>query len=115
VVQVARGAAATPPAWIEVDGLDGLGEDELTAIEVEGTRLAIARAEGSLLAFRDRCAACGSSLEGGPLDQGTLSCPSCERRFFLPRAGRSLDDERLLLDPVPLLAGSGRPRVALSL
>ena len=37
-----------------------------------------------------------------------LACPSCERRYFLPRAGRSLDDERLQLEPVPLLAATGR-------
>ena len=36
-----------------------------------------------------------------------LACPSCERRYFLPRAGRSLDDERLQLDPVPLLRERG--------
>ena len=42
-----------------------------------------------------------------------LACPACERRFFLPRAGRSLDDERLLLEPVPLLDGAGGARVAL--
>ena len=39
---------------------------------------------------------------------GVLACPRCERRFFLPRAGRSLDDERLQLEPVPLLARRGR-------
>lgn len=115
VVQVAPGVAEAPPAWVEIDEVAGIGEDQLAVIEVESTRLAVARAEGNLLAFHDRCAACGSSLEGGDLDEGTLSCPACERRFFLPRAGRSLDDDRLLLDPVPLLAGSGRPRVALSL
>ena len=35
--------------------------------------------------------------------EGVLTCPACERRYFLPRAGRSLDDERLQLEPVPLL------------
>ena len=114
VVQVAPGAEA-PSAWIEVDGVEGLAENELTLIEVEGTRLAVARAEGHLLAFRDSCAGCGASLGDAELDEGTLRCASCERRFFLPRAGRSLDDDRLLLEPVPLLAGSGPPRVALSL
>ncbi len=115
VVQVAPGAAEAPSAWIEVDGVEGLAENELTLIEVEGARLAVARAEGNLLAFRDSCAGCGASLGDAELDEGTLRCASCDRRFFLPRAGRSLDDDRLLLEPVPLLAGSGPPRVALSL
>jgi hypothetical protein len=57
--------------------------------------------------------ACGSSLAGGPLDEGVLSCPGCDRRFYLPRAGRSLDDERLQLAPVPLLRNRGQARVAL--
>ncbi len=43
-----------------------------------------------------------------------LACPACERRYFLPRAGRSLDDERLQLEPVPLLAGDSGFRVALA-
>jgi hypothetical protein len=44
-----------------------------------------------------------------------LACPSCARTFFLPRAGRSLDGERLQLEPVPLLADSrAGARVALS-
>ena len=41
---------------------------------------------------------------------GALACRRCERSFFLPRAGRSMDDEGLQLEPVPLLrsaAGQG--------
>jgi len=41
-----------------------------------------------------------------------LDCPSCERRFYLPRAGRSMDEERLLLEPVPLLESGGAVTVA---
>jgi Fe-S cluster biogenesis protein NfuA/nitrite reductase/ring-hydroxylating ferredoxin subunit len=112
VIQVPT-AAAAPPSWFVIDGVETLGEGELTAAGVNGIALVVARVEGNLLAFRDACAACGAPLAGGDLDLGTLSCPECERRYFLPRAGRSLDDDRLLLDPVPLLAGAGGPRVAL--
>ena len=42
------------------------------------------------------------------LDEGMLTCPSCDRQYFLPRAGRSLDDEKLHLGPVPLLASEDR-------
>jgi Fe-S cluster biogenesis protein NfuA len=112
VIQVPTQAEA-PPTWFDLDGADAVGEGELTTAEVSGLTLIVARVEGNLLAFRDACAACGSSLAAGQLTEGTLGCPRCERRFFLPRAGRSLDDERLLLEPVPLLARSGRPRVAL--
>jgi Fe-S cluster biogenesis protein NfuA len=114
VVQVDSGASAAPPSWFDVAGVDQVEEDELVATEVQGRRLIVARAEGSLLAFLDACAGCGASLAGAELAEGTLRCAECDRRYFLPRAGRSLDDDRLLLDPVPLLAGAGGPRVALA-
>ena len=115
VVQVASdpSPAAEPPSWFDLDDASALGEGELAAFEVRGVALVVARVEGNLLAFRDACASCGSALGSAGLDEGTLTCPSCARRFFLPRAGRSLDDERLLLAPVPLLAGAAGARVAL--
>jgi Fe-S cluster biogenesis protein NfuA/nitrite reductase/ring-hydroxylating ferredoxin subunit len=95
--------------WTELDGLGDLPAGELCGIEVGGERLVLANVDGSLLAFRDACAECGSSFRGAELSDGVLPCPSCGRRFFLPRAGRSLDDERLQLAPVPMLGS----RVAL--
>ncbi len=114
VVQIAPGASAASPAWFDVEGVEAVNEDELVTVEVEGRRLIVARAEGNLLAFLDACAGCGGSLAEAELSEATLRCPACDRRYFLPRAGRSLDDDSLLLDPVPLLAGSGGPRVALA-
>jgi nitrite reductase/ring-hydroxylating ferredoxin subunit len=115
VVQVdANGSGAMEaPSWFELDGLDSLPEGGLTATEVQGRAIVVARVEGNLLAFRDACAGCGESLGEARLDEGTLTCPACGRAFFLPRAGRSLDDDRLLLAPVPLLAGAHGARVAL--
>lgn len=82
--------------------------------QVGGVELALANVDGSLLAFRDRCAGCGAPISGGALADGVLACPSCERRFFLPRAGRSLDEESLLLEPVPLLESGGAVTVAVA-
>jgi Fe-S cluster biogenesis protein NfuA/nitrite reductase/ring-hydroxylating ferredoxin subunit len=114
VVQVATDVqAATPPSWFGINGIGAIGEGELTSAEVHGVALVVARVEGNLLAFRDVCAGCGARLGDAELSEGTLTCRECERRFFLPRAGRSLDDERLLLEPVPLLASAGEARVAL--
>ena len=67
-----------------------------------------------LLAYRDRCASCGAPLHDGLLLAGALSCPECARSFFLPRAGRSMDDDRIQLEPVPLLREQGRVKVALT-
>ena len=86
----------------------------LSPMEVEGQRIVVANVEGELLAYRDSCVACGSSLSSAILVEGVLSCPDCARRFYLPRAGRSLDDERLQLAPVPLLRERGAAKVALS-
>jgi len=104
---------AAAPAWFDVDGLAGIGPEEFVGTEVAGTPLVIANVEGTLLAYVDRCASCGGELHSGRLAGGALTCPSCERSFFLPRAGRSLDDERIQLDPVPLLRDNGSVRVAL--
>ena len=97
----------------DLGGVESVGEGELTSARVGSVELVAARVDGSLLAFRDACAACGEPLAGGELSEGTLACPACARRFYLPRAGRSLDDDRLLLEPVPLLEGVGGARVAL--
>ena len=80
--------------------------------EVAGRSWSWPRSTGSLLAYRDRCADCGEPLRGGGALEGVLACPRCARRYYLPRAGRSLDDEQLQLAPVPLLretAPSGSP------
>jgi len=85
---------------------------EVAAIEVGGVAMAVANVSGSLLAFRDTCAACGEPIAAGRLKGGVLDCPACERSFYLPRAGRSMDAERLLLEPVPLLESGGEVTVA---
>jgi Fe-S cluster biogenesis protein NfuA/nitrite reductase/ring-hydroxylating ferredoxin subunit len=105
---------AAPPSWFDLDGVASLGPEEFVGAEVAGTPLVVANVEGTLLAYRDRCASCGGELHGGELSSGALRCPECGRSYFLPRAGRSLDDDQLQLDPVPLLRENGNVRVALS-
>ena len=113
VIQVAPAAARREPAWFSLPAVEALAEGELTGAEIEDVSLVVGRVEGNLLAFHDRCPSCGAELNSAELVEGTLTCPGCERRYFLPRAGRSLDDERLLLEPVPLLEGASGPKVAL--
>jgi Fe-S cluster biogenesis protein NfuA/nitrite reductase/ring-hydroxylating ferredoxin subunit len=102
------------PAWFELDGLAEPPEGALTAIAIAGTKLVVANVDGTLLAYRDACAQCGGALADGVLAEGALRCPGCARSYFLPRAGRSMDDDRLQLEPVPLLREQGRVKVALS-
>ena len=113
-----NGADPMPPIgsgrWLDLQA--GLMPSEgLIATTTAGElSILIANVSGSLLAFRDRCASCESELATGELKGGVLACPECERRFYLPRAGRSMDEDKLLLEPVPLLAQDGSVRIAVT-
>ena len=106
--------SAPSPSLFEVASVRGLADGALAAVNVAGSDLLVANVDGTLLAYRDRCASCGATLHDGLLLAGALSCPVCTRSFFLPRAGRSMDDDRMQLEPVPLLNDEGRVKVALS-
>ena len=91
------------PSWFDVESMGELADGQVVPVAVAGNELMIANVDGTLLAYRDTCAGCGASLHDGDLRSGALSCRRCERSFFLPRAGRSMDDEGLQLEPIPLL------------
>jgi Fe-S cluster biogenesis protein NfuA/nitrite reductase/ring-hydroxylating ferredoxin subunit len=107
-------AFTPPPSWVDLDAVADLPEGTMTALSVAGTDLVIANVEGTLLAYRDSCTACGAALHDGTLSAGALACRGCERQYFLPRAGRSIDAERIQLEPVPLLREQGHVKVALA-
>jgi Fe-S cluster biogenesis protein NfuA/nitrite reductase/ring-hydroxylating ferredoxin subunit len=98
------------PAW---HTLDISAPELLTATDVDGLSLVVANVDGTLLAYRNECASCFSALDGGLLAGGALSCPACGRNYFLPQAGRSMDDDHLQLQPVPLLREAEEIKVAL--
>ena len=85
----------------------------LVATDVQGVALLVANVDGTLLAYRNTCADCGGALDGGALEGGALGCPGCGRSYFLPQAGRSMDDDHLQLQPVPLLRDQEAIKVAL--
>jgi Fe-S cluster biogenesis protein NfuA/nitrite reductase/ring-hydroxylating ferredoxin subunit len=105
--------APPAPAWYELEALD-LTPGHVTGVEIAGARLAVANVDGTLLAYGDKCAGCGAPVHGGTLQEGALTCAGCGRSFFLPGAGRSMDDDRLQLEPVPLLRERGSVKVALA-
>lgn len=112
-----NGAGAIPPlsGWLAVDGVAGLEEGAHIAVAVGSTELLVANVNGTLLAYRNVCAACSSSLGDGVLGGGVLGCPGCSQRFDLPRAGRGVDHTELQLHPVPLLReGASEVKVALA-
>ena len=109
----------TPLPIVHVNGAPAwhtLGVDApvaLVATDVDGVPLIVANVDGTLLAYRNACADCGGALDAGALDDGALACPGCGRRYFLPQAGRSMDDDHLQLQPVPLLREQEAIKVAL--
>ena len=98
------------PRWVDVEA----PAPPLGVARVDGRSILLADVEGTLLAYADTCASCGGDLHDGELSSGALRCAHCGRSFFLPAAGRSMDGERLQLDPVPLLREGERLRVALA-
>jgi Fe-S cluster biogenesis protein NfuA/nitrite reductase/ring-hydroxylating ferredoxin subunit len=111
----APAATAPTPTWMSLDAIADLADGELRTVTLRGAELVVASVDGTLLAYRSRCAGCEESLADAALSGEVLSCARCGRAFDLPRAGRVLGAETLQLEPVPLLrpAGSG-VKVALS-
>jgi Fe-S cluster biogenesis protein NfuA/nitrite reductase/ring-hydroxylating ferredoxin subunit len=102
------GGGAPVSGWQALEGFQPPAPGSLTA----ASSLVIANVAGDLLAYRNRCAGCGGALDHGDLSGGTLICPTCARKFDLPRAGRG--DEGLQLSPVPLLRDGDTVRVAVA-
>ena len=110
VTGIALPMANGAPSW---HTLDIAPPELLTGTDVEGMSLFVANVDGTLLAYCNSCASCGGDLTGGALDAGSLACPSCGRTYFLPGAGRSMDDDHLQLQPIPLLREAEGIKVAL--
>ena len=98
------------PAW---HTLNITAPDVLTATSIDDVSLFVANVDGTRLAYRNTCAECGGARDGGALEDGALRCPGCGRGYFLPQAGRSMDDDHLQLQPIPLLRESEGIKVAL--
>jgi Fe-S cluster biogenesis protein NfuA len=111
---IQAGVAPPAPAWHALGVGDEPAPETLVAATIAGARLVVANVEGTLLAYRDECASCSEPIHDGELVAGALRCSHCGRSFFLPRAGRSIDDERLQLEPVPLLREEHGVKVALA-
>jgi len=103
------GDSAPTPTWMSLDAVADLSEGDMRTVTVHGAELVVANVEGTLLAYRSRCAGCAGALADGALEAEILTCARCGRGYDLPRAGRALGGEALQLEPVPLLrpAGSG--------
>lgn len=104
-------AQSSDGAWVTLPDL-GPPVGRPVAVDLDGVTVLVCTVRGTLYAYRDACAACGSSLAEGTLTNGALTCPSCAARFDVRLAGRGLDDTTHHLEPLPLLSDSTGVRVA---
>jgi Fe-S cluster biogenesis protein NfuA/nitrite reductase/ring-hydroxylating ferredoxin subunit len=106
------GSAAGDPGWVSLPAI-GPPDGRPAATVAGGVPIVVCSVRGTLYAYHDACAACGSSLASGALTDEQLGCPGCGARYDVRSAGRSLDDPQRHLDPLPLLSDSQGIRVAL--
>jgi Fe-S cluster biogenesis protein NfuA/nitrite reductase/ring-hydroxylating ferredoxin subunit len=110
--QDAAPGAAGDPGWVTLPAV-GPPDGRPAAAVAGGIPIVVCSVRGTLYAYCDACAACGSSLAGGALAGERLSCPGCGAGYDVRSAGRGLDDPQHHLDPLPLLTDSQGIRVAI--
>ena len=127
VITPDHSAAAGPPVgqWAPVPGIDTLPAGEVLGTTVAGTPVIVCRIGSDLLAFRDECASCGTSLAsavlerrmGGAVGTAVLRCPACHVHFDIRHAGAAIDNPDSsggsAVAALPLLNRHGRIEVAL--
>jgi nitrite reductase/ring-hydroxylating ferredoxin subunit len=72
-----------------VPGAGDLGEGEMRAFDVRGTKIAVANVGGVFHAFDDTCTHMACSLAEGDLEETTVICP-CHGSEFDVRSGAVL-------------------------
>ena len=119
----APAAGAGPgTAWITLPTI-GPPSSRPVSAQADGTTLLVCAVRGTLYAYLDACASCGSSLASGTLSREDLTCPACHTTYNVRLAGQAVagpagdgpagDGPALHLSPLPLLSDSQGVRVAL--
>jgi nitrite reductase/ring-hydroxylating ferredoxin subunit len=97
--------------WVTLPNI-GPPSSRPVSATAEGIPVLVCSVRGTLYAYRDSCAACGSSMAAGQLDREILTCPDCGASYNVRLAGKGVDNPVLHLDPLPLLADSHGVKVA---
>jgi len=87
--------------------LDDLWEGDLQSCEVSGRRLLLARIDGQVYAYDDRCPHLGAALSAGTLEDGVLTCSMHHWQFDL-RSGRGVNPASAKLCPHPVMLHAGQ-------
>ena len=107
-------APATGSAWSVAGTLPELPSPGTLLKEVAGEPVLFVALDGTFYAYRHLCPACGASLADALLEGSELACSGCRQRYDVRRAGRSVDDPELYVEPIPLLrSDTGIVKVAL--
>jgi 3-phenylpropionate/trans-cinnamate dioxygenase ferredoxin component len=61
--------------FVSISRADDLGEGDIRAFDVRGTKIAVANVDGTFYAFDDTCTHMACSLAGGDLEETTVICP----------------------------------------
>ena len=61
--------------FVSISRLEDLGEGDIRAFDVRGTKIAVANVDGTFYAFDDTCTHMACSLAGGDLEETTVICP----------------------------------------
>ena len=118
LLQIGRRPADGPSAgdsgggWILLPDL-GPPSSRPVSAAAAGIAVLVCSVRGTLYAYLDACAACGSSMAQGQLAREELTCPACAAVYNVRLAGKGTADPALHLDPLPLLADSRGVRVAM--
>ncbi|HET9255893.1 MAG TPA: NifU family protein, partial [Pseudonocardiaceae bacterium] len=116
LTQVKRQPEPPSSTWVEVSGIEGLGQGRMVPTQVADIATVVCNVAGNLYAYADYCPACGSGLTGAELVGAVLACPGCAQRYDVVRAGRGMGESQeatmVHLDPLPLLTENGGIRIA---
>ena len=61
--------------FVSISRAEDLGEGDIRAFDVRGTKIAVANVDGTFYAFGETCTHMGCSLAGGDLEETTVICP----------------------------------------
>jgi Fe-S cluster biogenesis protein NfuA/nitrite reductase/ring-hydroxylating ferredoxin subunit len=117
LLQIGRRPADEPAqagngvGWVTLPNI-GPPSSRPVSATADGVPVLVCSVRGTLYAYRDACASCGSAMADGDLDREILTCPACAARYNVRLAGKGVTDATLHLDPLPLLADSQGVRVA---
>ena len=77
--------------WVTLPNI-GPPSSRPVSASADGLAVIVCSVRGTLYAYRDACAGCGSSLADGDLDREVLTLPGCGARYNVRLAGKGVDD-----------------------